>query len=296
MTYPNPDPLVETDWLEAHLEDPDVRVLEATVFLRPPGPDADRRSYIRESGRAQWLAEHIPGSAFADLIDDLSDPDASLPFMMPSAERFAAGMGALGVSNATRVICYDRAAGMWAARLWWMLRAFGMEDAGVLNGGWQKWTAESRATSDLPPAYPPAEFAAHLQPELIADRAEVLAATQDGAACVVNALSAEQHAGTGSAPYGRPGRIAGSVNVPATSLVDPETHAFLPAGELRQRFSAAGALDGGRVITYCGGGIAAASDALALTLLGAANVALYDASLSEWARDPSLPMERDGGR
>jgi len=108
---------------------------------------------------------------------------------------------------------------------------------------------------------------------------------------VLNALTEERHRGTGGVAYGRPGRIAGSLNVPAQSLVDPTTHAYLPADVLRERFSEAGVLAAGRVITYCGAGIAASSDAFVLTLLGHENVAVYDASLSEWATDPSLPME-----
>ena len=118
----------------------------------------------------------------------------------------------------------------------------------------------------------------------------MLAGLGERATCVLNALTEEQHRGGGVA-YGRPGRIAGSANVPARSLVDPQTHAYLPADVLRERFAAAGALAAGRVITYCGGGIAASSDAFVLTLLGHEGVAVYDASLSEWATDPSLPME-----
>ena len=126
---------------------------------------------------------------------------------------------------------------------------------------------------------------------MIADQAEVLAATGDDATCILNSLSEEQHRGDGDSPYGRPGRIATSVNVPANSLVDPETNAFLPLEELRAKFAAVGADRADRVITYCGGGIAASNDAFALSLLGYDNVAIYDASLSEWAADESLPME-----
>jgi thiosulfate/3-mercaptopyruvate sulfurtransferase len=125
---------------------------------------------------------------------------------------------------------------------------------------------------------------------MFADKAAVLGALGDGA-CVLNALTEEQHRGTGGVVYGRPGRIAGSANVPARALVDPRTHAYLSAGELRARFEAVGALGTQRVVTYCGGGIAASSAAFVLALLGHENVAVYDASLSEWAADPALPME-----
>ena len=157
------------------------------------------------------------------------------------------------------------------ARLRWMLRAFGFDQAAVLNGGWHKWTMEGRPVSTEPCAYPPAPTAR--LPELIADKHEVLAAIGDSGTCLINALT-EDHAGT-TAYYGRPGHIPSSVNVPTVALVDPVTHAYLPAEQLRAKFAAVDALTG-RVITYCGGAIAACSDAFVLTLLGITNVAVYD--------------------
>ncbi|MDA0352949.1 MAG: sulfurtransferase [Chloroflexi bacterium] len=287
MTTDSSRYLVETDWLEANLDAPEVRVLDCTTFLRR-GDDGRLRA---ESGHEAWAESHIPGSVFADLPGELSDKDAKLRFMMPPPEQFAAAMSSYGVGEGTRAVLYDRAAGMWAARIWWMLRAFGFEDAAVLNGGWTKWTAEGRPTSNEPSAPRTAAFTARPRPELIATREEVLAATSDGATCIINALSEEQHRGEGASPYGRPGRITSSVNVPANSLVDPATNAYLPLEVLRDRFAGVGATEAGKVITYCGGGIAASNDAFALTLLGVENVAIYDASLSEWAADDSLPME-----
>jgi thiosulfate/3-mercaptopyruvate sulfurtransferase len=203
----------------------------------------------------------------------------------------AAAMSRLGVGEGTRVVLYDRAVNMWAARVWWMLRSVGFDHAAVLNGGWKKWTVEKRATSTEPCAYPSARFVPRPRPELFADKSAVLAGLGQSATCVINALSEEQHRGTGGVAYGRSGRITGSGNVPARELVGPATHAYLPPDVLRRRFAASGALDAGRVITYCGGGIAASSDAFVLTLLGHEHVAVYDASLSEWAADPSLPMQ-----
>jgi len=265
MSWANPHYLVETDWLAANLEDPALRVLECTTILHPR-PDG---GYKAESGRATWAAGHIPRSGFADLTDDLCDRSASWLYMMPSAEQMATAMARLGVGDGVRVVLYDRAVNMWAARVWWMLRAVGFDHAAVLNGGWKKWTLEGRPTSTAPCAYPPAGFVTRPRPE----------------------LSPEQHRGTGGVAYGRPGRIAGSGNVPARELVDPATHAYLAPDVLRRHFADAGALEAGRVITYCGGGIAASSDAFVLALLGHDRVSVYDASLSEWAADPSLPME-----
>jgi len=285
MTFSNPQYLLETDWLEMHLADSDLRVLDCTVFFH-----TDDRSIRRESGRNAWVEGHIPGSGFADLIGDLSDRDSHLPLMMPPGAQFAAAMSRYGVGEGTRVILYDDSMSISAARVWWMLRAFGFDAAAVLNGGWRKWTLERRPISTEPPAYPPARFIARSRPTLIADKHDVLAAIGDSGSCLLNALTAEEHVGT-TVRYGRPGRIPSSVNISARAIVDPNTSAYLPAEQLRAKFVAVGATSRGRVITYCGGGIAASSDAFVLILLGVENVAVYDGSLSEWAADPTLPME-----
>jgi thiosulfate/3-mercaptopyruvate sulfurtransferase len=291
MTFAHPQYLVETDWLETHLTDPDLRVLDCTILS-----DVDRRWPYLESGREAWAQGHIPGSGFADLMSELSDPESPLPFMMPPATQFAEMMSRYGVGDGTRVVLYEASrnmwTSMWAARIWWMLRAFGFDQAAVLNGGLHRWTMEGRPISTEPCAYPPARFTARLRPELIADKREVLAAIGDSSRCLINALTAEEHAGA-IAYYARPGRIPSSVNIPTIALMDPVTHTYLPAAQLRAKFAAVGALKRGRVITYCGGAIAACNVAFALTLLGVTNVAVYDGSLLEWAPDPSLPMETD---
>jgi thiosulfate/3-mercaptopyruvate sulfurtransferase len=281
--------LVDAAWLQAHLGDPDLRVLECTVFLHP----LPEHGYRAESGRAAWAAGHIPGSGFADLTDDLCDRSSALNYMLPPPEQFALAMSRLGVGEGTRVVLYDRAGTMWAARVWWMLRAFGFDEASVLDGGWRTWTAEGRPVSTELCAYPAARFVPTPRPGLFVGKAEVLAGLGDERTCIVNALTEEQHRGTGGVTYGRPGRIAGSRNVPARSLVDPQTHAYLGEEELRATVTAPGVLQADQVITYCGGGIAASSVAFVLALLGHERVAVYDASLSEWAADPTLPMQRD---
>ncbi len=285
--FVHPEFLVETDWLAQHLTDPKVVVLDCTVHLIPN----PKITYDVVPGRADFEKGHIPGAQFLDLQADLSDPNTKLRFMLPSAEYFAAAMGRFGVGADTKVVTYSTANVWWASRVWWMLRIFGHDNAAVLNGGWQKWSREGRAAATGPAnPRPPAVFPQRGKRDLMVGKEEVLAAIGDGSVCTLNALQPAQHAGTGGNAYGRPGRIKGSVNLPAAHLLDPETNAFLPPAELRKRFAAVGALDK-RVITYCGGGIAASADALALVMLGHENVALYDASMSEWAVDPSLPME-----
>ncbi len=285
--FVHPEFLVSTAWLAAHIDDPDVVVLDGTVHLRPnpPGP------YTVVSGRADYEAGHILGAQFADLQADLSDNSQSLRFMTPSAAQFAAAMGRFGVGPKTKVVLYSTANAWWATRIWWLLRVFGFDNAALLDGGWRKWTLEGRAIATGAAVARAAQvFVAQPRAGLMVDQAAVAAAIGDQAVCTLNALLPQQHAGEGSSPYGRPGRIKGSVNVPAASLFDPVDNTLLPAATLRARFGAIGALDK-RVIVYCGGGIAASADALALTMLGHTNVALYDASLSEWASSADLPME-----
>lgn len=278
--------LVSTGWLAEHLSDPDLRIFDATVHLRPatPGP------YAVESGRADYEAAHIPGAAFLDLAGELSDTHSGLSFTMPGTDAFAAAMGQAGVSRGARVVIYSTTTPMWATRLWWMLRACGFDEAAVLDGGFAKWTGEGRPTEAGARSYAPAELSLAARPGAWADKAEVLAAIGDGAVCTINALSPSVHAGEGSTNYGRRGHIAGSRNVPYAALLQADG-TYQDDEVLRALFAGVGATGRARVICYCGGGISATMDALALARIGHPNVAVYDGSMAEWVRDPSLPME-----
>jgi len=292
MALDLPGQLVSTEWLAANLDHPDLRVLDATVHLHPqPGGKV-----AMESGRADYDAGHIPGAVFADLIEDLSDPSSDLRFTLPSPERFAAAMGKLGVGvgDGQTVVVYSGGSMSWAPRLWLMLDAFGFKNAAVLDGGWKKWSAEGRPASTEADAFPAATFTPSFRPGVFVDQAAVEAARHDAGAVVVNALSPGQHSGTGGHHYGRPGRISGSVNVPASALLDPETFAFRPLADLAASFDAAGATADKRLVVYCGGGIAASQVAFAQSLLGRPAASVYDASLQEWAMDPAAAMETDG--
>lgn len=282
------DWLVQTDWLEAHLDEPGLRIFDCTMKLLPD----PKTVYRVEDARGDWEKAHVPRAGYLDLQGELSDPTSKLRFMLPSADRFAEAMSRHGVGPGCRVVLYSAGAIFWATRVFWMLRAFGFDSAAVLDGGWKKWQLEERPVSTSPEQYPSARFVARPRPELFADKDSVLAAIEDERTCVVNALSRDQHTGESRVHYGRPGRIPSSVVVPAMELVDPATGAFHSREVLRALFEEVGALHADRIITYCGGGIAASADAFALAVLGCENVAVYDASLSEWARDEDLPMDR----
>jgi len=280
-----PSQLVNTDWLAAHLSDPRLRILDCSVVMRT----ADG-SYSFVGGREEWDEAHIPGSVFVDVLNELAATDTPLPMMMPSPEAFAATLADYGVGTGTDVVLYDRSNHAWAARVWWMLRVCGFDSAAVLDGGWQKWAAEGRPTSAETTRYPRGDFVPQLRPGLLATKEQVLEALDEPGARIVNALSPEEHRGAAPTRFPRAGSIAGSCNVYCQTLVDPITKTYLPQPQLREIFARAGALDGERVITYCGAGIAASSDAFALTLLGVPQVAIYDGSLAEWTADPSSPM------
>jgi len=285
--------LVDAAWLQDHLDDPELRILDCTVYLPNYFEESAQEKVNIVPGLQDYNRSHIPGSVFVDLVGDLTDKsNKRFMFPMPSADQFASVMSRLGVGEGTRVVLYDRMVNIWAARVWWMLRAFGFSNAAILDGGWAKWTAEGRPSSSAPTTYPPAKFMARLRPERIATKEEVRAAIDDESTCLVNALDPEEFSGRGPVRYGRPGHIPTSVNVSFLGILNSETNAYLPLDDIRAQFVSAGVLGKERIITYCGGGIAACSDAFLLTLLGAKNVAVYDGSMTEWAADPELPLEK----
>ena len=290
MRYRDPDSIVSTAWLDAHLDRPEVRVYDCTVHLRPAESGAGV-PYHPESGLADYRAGHIPGAAFLDLIA-LSDRREGCLFMNPSSQRFVDMMSSCGVGDDLRVVLYSAGHVMWATRVWWMLRAHGFQ-ASVLDGGLRKWTQEGREVSTAPVRYASANFVSRPRRDLFVDKTAVLAAMEAPHTLLVNALAEKYYRGRTPSRYGRPGRIPGSVNVPAANLIDPDTHEFVPPAVAAERFEQAGIADAERVVAYCGGGVSASVDLFLLHQLGYDDLALYDASMSEWARDDSLPVECD---
>jgi thiosulfate/3-mercaptopyruvate sulfurtransferase len=243
-------------------------------------------------GRHTFEAAHIPGADFLDLQGEFSDQSTELHFMMPAIAQLEAAFGRHGVAANSRVVLYSIRTAMWATRFWRMLRSLGFENVSVLDGGFDKWNAEGRSIETGPAkGYPPATFIAKPQRGYFVDKQEVLAAGTDRNIVVVNALSPQFYKGLEPGRYGRPGRIPGSVNVSAATLLDPQTKAFIPLPEAEKRFAAQGIGKDRRVVAYCGGGISATIDLFLLHRLGHDNLALYDASMAEWAKDASLPIE-----
>ncbi|MBK6598127.1 MAG: sulfurtransferase [Proteobacteria bacterium] len=281
--------LMTAEQLAARLEDPSLRLFDTTVDMRAkPGG-----GYEIVSGRSQYEAGHIPGAAFLDLLADFSADTPPLLFTLPSAQQFAAAAGAAGIGTGTTVVLYNAGPTWWATRMWFMLREFGFDDAFVLDGGLDGWRADGRPLESGAARYTTASFPAGPRRKVFVNKLDVKSAVDAGNHALLHALSPEVFSGKSPGSYARPGRIPGSCNVFAMHLLEPATKRFLPEAALREQLGQAGLLEGKPVIAYCGGGISATTDAFALHLLGREDVQIYDGSLSEWARDPAMPMETD---
>lgn len=283
-----PEAIVDTQWLADNLRDPSLRVFDCTTYLLYE--TGTGRPYRVGSGRPDYDTAHIPGSAFLDLQGELSDLSSPFNFTMPAVQDLAARVAAKGIGSGTRVVLYARKNMQWATRIWWMLRAIGFDDAAVLDGGFDKWQAEGRPVAVTETRYPPASMVARPRPGLFVGKEAMKAAIGDAGTCTVNALAPDLHKGE-NPRYGRPGRIPGSVNVPVASLVDSASMTFRAPEEVAATFAAVGADRSRRMLLYCGGGIAATLDAFLLHQLGYTDLAVYDASMTEWAKDASLPIE-----
>jgi thiosulfate/3-mercaptopyruvate sulfurtransferase len=285
--------LITTAELAGRLEQPDLRLFDCTTYLEP-APKGSDVPYLAVPGNHTFEAGHIPGADFLDLQGEFSDQKTELRFMMPKVAKLKAAFGRHGIDADSHVVLYSIGTPMWATRFWWMLKSLGFAHAAVLDGGFDKWKAEGRAI-EIGPAkkYPAATFIAKSKRGFFVGKEGVLAAKQDHSAVIVNALGPQFHRGLEPSRYGRPGRIPGSCNVSAATLLDPSTRTFVPLADAEAKFATQGLRKDKRVIAYCGGGISATVDLFLLHRLGYDNLTLYDGSMGEWAKDESLPIETD---
>jgi len=281
MPHSDPKTLVSTNWLGAHLKDPDLRIFDGSWYL----PDDPR------DARAEYDAAHIPGARYFD-IDDVADQRSELSHTVPPVEKFISRMRALGVGDGHQVVVYDSAGIFSAARVWWMFRLMGKTDIAVLDGGFPKWQAEGRSTEDMPPIVRDRHITVQRQAHLIKDVTQVAAASKLGDYEIIDARSPARFRGDAPEPREglRAGHIPNSRNVHYASLLNEDGTMKSPDA-LRAIFQAAGVDLAKPVITTCGSGVTAAILSLALERIGHDRHALYDGSWSEWGMYDDLRIE-----
>jgi thiosulfate/3-mercaptopyruvate sulfurtransferase len=283
MPYPRPEALVSTDWLAAHLGDPQIRVVDASFKL--PG--------ITPTARQDYDRGHIPGAVFFD-IDEIAQPGTSLPHMIPPPDLFARKMEALGIGDGDRVVVYDGVGLSSAGRAWWMLRLFGHHDVALLDGGLPKWKVEGRPLQNLASAVPSGRrFTPRFDRSLVRDKRAVLENLSTRHEQVVDARASGRFDGTAeeSWPGRRRGHIPGSRNLPYERVTDPHTRRLRSAEELSGLFRNAGVDLDRPIVTSCGSGVTACALAFALHLIGHPGTAVYDGSWSEWGLPGDTPTE-----
>jgi len=269
------DPLVTTEWLARHLGD--VTIVDSSWFMPSLGRNA----------RAEYLQAHIPGARFLD-IDEVSDRANPAPHMLPTAEQFAAAMERLGIGSGDRIVVYDNSPTRTAARGWFMLRHFGARDVAILDGGFQKWTAEGRPTESGEPPPRTARFAAKPNDSEIVTKQQILSG--EVMTPILDARGAGRFEGAEPDPRPgvEPGHIPGACNLPFAALYNDDG-TFKPPDEIRRLFAAADVDPTRPFVATCGSGVTANSLIFAAHLLGHDGNKLYDGSWSEWGADPATP-------
>ena len=280
--------LINTEWLSKNYSQPHIRIFDCTVWLKPQTD----KIYEIVSGKPDYDKEHIPNSDFLNL-EDISLKNCLYPFMMPNKETFNKVMSKKGVGPGTHVILYSRENIQWATRVWWMLKSMSFNNVSVLNGGFDKWKLENKPLSSSPIQYPKNSFTGVHQNGYFCNKEEVLRNINKDNITIINALRETLHNGSEQVNYGRPGHIKNSINIPSTTMINQSNKSYKTIEELKKIFNFYNILNKDKVIAYCGGGIAATNIAFVLTALGYKNISVYDASLSEWAKDNSLPMTVD---
>ncbi len=283
--------LVETSWLQEHMNDPHLRIVDMRGYVRTIERDGVQEAeYV--GAREEYTQEHIPGAVYIDWSRDIVDLDDTVEAQVAPPQRFADVVGGLGIGDEDLVIAYDaHPTSQFATRLWWALNYYGHERVAVLNGGWRKWLREQRPVSAVIPAYSPATFTPRARPQLRATAEDVLSLIGDTGVTLIDARDSGQYDGSVVRGHGRAGHIPGAINVPREEVMDPATGTFRGNEELAQVFSRAHISPQQRVVAYCNGGVAATSILFSLALLGYPALTNYDGSWNEWGSRQDVPTE-----
>lgn len=282
-----PTPIVSTEWLAAHLNDPQIRIVDIRGHVSPASTPPPH--YFNHLD--QYQVSHISGAVFIDWVREITDPDDPRHAQIAKPDRYAAAMERAGISNESDdmfVVAYDDANGMFAARLWWSLNYYGHDKVAILDGGWNKWIAESRPTTADVPTVPVGTFKAVAVPQL-RKTADQVVELLNSDTVLLDARSADEYNGKQSRAE-RMGHIPGAVCAPRQSYLNPDG-TLLPPDQLREKFAAQGVTGESDTVIYCNGGVSASFGLLAMKAAGLERGALYDGSWKEWGNDPTRPIE-----
>ncbi len=286
-----PEALVSCEWLNQHLNDKNVRIFDCTTYLHYTDYHPSK-PYDAESGRSNYKKGKIPGASFIDIQGQLSNQKSPFHFTIPDYVVLAESLHKIGVGNPFHIVLYSTNAPQWASRVWWLIHILGFKKVSILDGGFSEWKRLGFKSEKGESVYETATFSPNIDGKIFVDKEHTLGSINKRNCVLLNALSRDLHSGA-NPRYGRPGRIPGSENIPASQFLEPGTQKLLSPEKALELVQKKNISETTKVLNYCGGGIAATLNAFVLRQLGIENLEIYDNSMSEWAMDAKLPIETD---
>ena len=291
MDLKYPEAIVDCNWLYNRLDDDNIRIYDCTTILHYTDDHPDK-PYDVESGFESYKISHIPSASFLDLQRELSDNSSKYKFTLLNSDDLAESFKKNGIGEPFHIIYYSRNGMQWSTRLWWMTYYLGYKNISILDGGINEWEKLGMPVEKKERKYNPTEFNLSVNPQIFVDKNYVINSINDSSSILINALTEDLHKGY-NPRYGRPGRIPKSINIPFHLLIDNGSYKFKSYNELINEFNQKQVHINQKIINYCGGGISATLNAFVLYQLGFNDIKIYDNSMSEWAKDENLPIEKD---
>ena len=285
-----PESIVSCEWLSKRLSGKNIRIFDCTTYLHYTDKNP-LKPYDVESGIINYKKGHIPNAAFLDIQEKLSDNNSDFKFTIPDYQILMNRLQTLGIGDPFHIVLYSGNGIQWATRVWWLIFVLGFKKVSILNGGIKEWKRLGFELEKEEKTYEPAKFISFIDKTVFVNKERTYESIKKDNCILLNALTRDLHEGENSR-YGRPGRIPGSKNIPFLELVE-STQKFISPDKAQEIFKKENIDTKTRVLNYCGGGIAATLNAFILRQLGIEKLEIYDNSMSEWAMDDTLPIEKN---